>query len=147
MSKVLFLVSPTLNSFVDKRKGTSGNKIDCAFQHFKNGMTSNVQIGVVAGATALAGKAAFNSAVKKAPELAAQLEGKGILTKIAKYISAAPKPVKIAAGALIGLSLLVRSYNTGKIEQKYLDRAQFVDHTFTLDGEGSKAAAKSVPLK
>lgn len=151
MSKVLFLVSPTLNSFVDRRKGTSGNKIDCAFQHFKNGMTSNIQMGVVAGATALAGRSVINSAIKKTPELAKQLEGKGILTKVAKYINSAPKAVKIAAGALIGLSLLVRSYNTGKIEQKYLDRAQFVDHTFTLDGEGSKAAAKlsnaSAPLK
>ena len=130
MSKVLFLVSPTLNSFVDRRKGTTGNKIDCAFQHFKNSTVSNVQIGAVAGATALIGRGVFNSAVKKAPELAKQLEGKGILTKIAKYINAAPKPVKIAAGALIGLSLLVRTYNKGKIEQKYLDRAQFVDHTF-----------------
>ncbi len=139
MSKVLFLVSPTLNSFVDRRKGTTGNKIDCAFQHFKNSTVSNVQIGAVAGATALIGRGVFNSAVKKAPELAKQLEGKGILTKIAKYINAAPKPVKIAAGALIGLSLLVRTYNKGKIEQKYLDRAQFVDHTFTLDGEGPKA--------
>ena len=134
MSKVLFLVSPTLNSFVDRRKGTTGNKIDCAFQHFKNSTVSNVQIGAVAGATALIGRGVFNSA-----ELAKQLEGKGILTKIAKYINAAPKPVKIAAGALIGLSLLVRTYNKGKIEQKYLDRAQFVDHTFTLDGEGPKA--------
>ena len=139
MSKVLFLVSPTLNSFVDRRKGTTGNKIDCAFQHFKNSTISNVQIGAVAGATALIGRGVFNAAVKKAPELATQLEGKGVLTKLAKYINAAPKPVKIAAGALIGLSLLVRTYNKGKIEQKYLDRAQFVDHTFTLDGEGIKA--------
>ncbi len=139
MSKVLFLVSPTLNSFVDRRKGTTGNKIDCAMQHFKNSAISNVQIGAVAGATALIGKGVFQSAVKKYPALAIQLEGKGILTKLAKYISAAPKPVKVAAGALIGLSLLVRTYNKGKIEQKYLDRAQFVDHTFTLDGEGAKA--------
>ena len=77
MSKVLFLVSPTLNSFVDRRKGTTGNKIDCAFQHFKNSTISNVQIGAVAGATALVGKTVFDSAVKKAPELAKQLEGKG----------------------------------------------------------------------
>ena len=147
MSKVLFLVSPTLNSFVDRRKGTTGNKIDCAFQHFKNSTVSNVQIGAVAGATALIGRGVFNSAVKKAPELAKQLEGKGILTKIAKYINAAPKPVKIAAGALIGLSLLVRTYNKGKIEQKYLDRAQFVDHTFTLDGEGPKAEKLSNTTK
>ena len=147
MSKVLFVISPTLNSFADSRKGTTGNRIDCAMQHFANSAISNAEIAAVAGTTALIGRSAFNSAVKKAPELAAQLEGKGILTKIAKFISAAPKPVKIAAGALIGLSLLVRSYNTGKIEQKYLDRAQFVDHTFTLDGEGSKAAVKSAPLK
>ncbi len=135
MSKVLFLVSPTLNSFVDRRKGTTGNKIDCAFQHFKNSTVSNVQIGALAGVTALIGRAAM----QKAPEAAAQLQNKGILTKLVKYINAAPKPVKIVTGALAGLSLLVRTYNKGKIEQKYLDRAQFVDHTFTLDGEGIKA--------
>ncbi len=135
MSKVLFLVSPTLNSFVDRRKGTTGNKIDCAFQHFKNSTISNVQIGALAGATALLGSAV----VKKTPELASQVAGKGFFTKFVKYLNAAPKPVKIAAGALAGLSLLVRTYNKGKIEQKYLDRAQFVDHTFTLDGEGIKA--------
>jgi hypothetical protein len=50
------------------------------------------------------------------------------------------------AGALIGLSLLVRTYNKGKIEQKYLDRAQFVDHTFNLDDEGNQAP-KPVKLK
>jgi hypothetical protein len=34
---------------------------------------------------------------------------------------------------------LLYTYKTGKIEQKYLDRAQFVDHTFNLDGEGIQA--------
>lgn len=148
MSKVLFLISPTLNAFADRRKGTTGNKIDCAFQHYKNSTVSNIQIGAVAGATALIGRSVFNSAVKKAPELAAQLQGKGVVTKFFKYLSAAPKPVKIAAAVLTGLSLLTRTYNKGKIEQKYLDRAQFVDHTFNLDGEGTKTAAKaSAPLK
>lgn len=148
MSKVLFLVSPSLNSFADRRKGTTGNKIDCAFHHFKNSAVSNIQIGAVAGATALVGRSVFNSAVKKSPELAKQLVGKGVVTKFFKYISAAPKPVKIAAGILAGLSLLTRTYNKGKIEQKYLDRAQFVDHTFNLDGEGVKQQSKaSAPLK
>lgn len=147
MSKVLFLISPTLNSFADRRKGTTGNKIDCAFQHFKNSTVSNIQIGAVAGATALIGRGVFNTAVKKSPELASQLAGKGVVTKFFKYLSAAPKPVKIAAGVLAGLSLLTRTYNKGKIEQKYLDRAQFVDHTFNLDGEGAKAAKASAPLK
>lgn len=152
MSKVLFLISPSLNAFADRRKGTTGNKIDCAFQHYKNSTVSNLQIGALAGATALIGKSSFNAAVKNAPELAAQLQGKGIITKFMKYLNAAPKPIKIAAGILAGLSLLKRTYNKGKIEQKYLDRAQFVDHTYNLDGEGSKAAAKlsakaSAPLK
>ena len=163
MSKVLFLISPTLNSFADKRKGTSGNKIDCAFQHYKNSTISNWQIAATAGVAGLIGKAAINrdiaSFTKKAAAAAAGngnakalkhplqdlMASKGHYFKKAKEIyKATPKPVKVIAGALIGLSLLVRTYKKGKIEQKYLDRAQFVDHTFTLDGEGKKAAA---PLK
>lgn len=163
MSKVLFLISPTLNSFADKRKGTSGNKIDCAFQHYKNSTISNWQIAATAGAAGLIGKAAISRDIASFTKKAAASAGtngtakalkhplqdlmasKGHYFKKAKEIyKATPTPVKVIAGALIGLSLLVRTYKKGKIEQKYLDRAQFVDHTFTLDGEGKKAAA---PLK
>ncbi len=140
MSKVLFLISPTLNSFVDPRKGTTGNKIDCAAKHFGNSMVSNIEISALGGLTALAGKAAL----AKNTELASKVANMGMVKKIGMYIKNAPKPVKVIAGALAGLSLLVRSYKAGKIEQKYLDRAQFVDHTFTLDGEGAKSSA---PLK
>ena len=131
MSKVLFLVSPALNSFADKRKGTTGNKIDCAMHHFANAVVSDVQIGAVAGVAALAGRAVM----KKQGQV---LSGT-TMQKIKQIYKAVPKPIKIAAGALIGLSLLVRNYKKGKIEQKYLDRAQFVDHTFTLDKKETPA--------
>ena len=140
MSKILFLVSPTLNSFVDKRKGTTGNKIDCAMQHFGNSFVSNLQIGAAAGVTALAGRAV----VKKTPELAAKVSGMSNFKKFVQYLKAAPKPVKIFAGVAAGLSLLYRTYKKGTIEQKYLDRAQFVDHTFTLDNKKEKTVASSV---
>lgn len=123
MSKVLFLVSPTLNSFVDKRKGTTGNKIDCATKHFTNSMASNVTVAGLAGVTALAGRAAMG-------KNAAQLANMGFLKKAWTMIKAAPTPVKVIAGALAGVSLLYRSYKAGVIEQKYIDRAQFVDNTF-----------------
>ncbi len=157
MSKVLFLISPTLNSFVDNRKGTTGNKIDCAMHHFSNSMVSNAQIAATAGVAGLIGHAAIKkdiaSFAKKAAEGAEVMKhpledlmaSKGNYLKKAKEIfKAVPRPVKYVAGALIGLSLLVRTYNKGKIEQKYLDRAQFVDHTFTLDGEGPKAASTTI---
>lgn len=165
MSKVLFFISPSLNAFADRRKGTSGNKIDCAFQHYKNSTVSNLQIAAVAGTAGLIGKAVVKSnivsSIKKAKAagattvsvpLADLMGSKGNYFKKAKEIyKAVPKPVKAIAGALIALSLLVRTYKKGKIEQKYLDRAQFVDHTFTLDGEGPKAASSlkkaSAPLK
>ena len=47
MSKVLFVVSPTLNSFVDPKKGTTGNKIDCAMKHFANSTVSNATIATL----------------------------------------------------------------------------------------------------
>ena len=137
MSKVLFLVSPTLNSFVDKKKGTTGNKIDCALKHFSNAVVSDVQIAAVAGAAGLIGKANLNKA-----GLAQQFAQGGFVNKAKAIYKAVPKPVKAVALGLIGLSLLVRNYNKGKIEQKYLDRAQFVDNTFTLDGENKKATSK-----
>lgn len=125
MSKVLFLVSPTLNSFVDPRKGTTGNKIDCATKHFTNGMRSNIELGALAGVTAFAGKMALRKT-----DLAAQLANMGMFKKVATMIKAAPTSVKIVASALGMLSLIHRSYKTGIIEQKYIDRAQFVDNTF-----------------
>lgn len=168
MSKVLFLISPSLNAFADKRKGTSGNKIDCAFQHYKNSTVSNLQIAAVTGAAGAIGLASIKSDIaaftKKAlaDAKAAQAAGKeavqiakhpladlmsspgGLLKKTKEVYKAVPKPIKIIAGALIALSLLVRTYKKGTIEQKYLDRAQFVDHTYSLDGEGTKASS---PLK
>ena len=140
MSKILFLVSPTLNSFVDPRKGTTGNKIDCATHHFANAMVSNTEIAATAALAGFIGKSKLNSQLANNPALKELMSAKGhIFKKISAIYKAVPAPVKAVAGALIGLSLLVRSYNTGKIEQKYLDRAQFVDHTFNLDGEGVKA--------
>ena len=135
MSKVLFLVSPTLNSFVDKKKGTPGNRIDCAMKHFSNAVVSDVQIAAVAGTAGLIAKANLNKA-----GLAQQFAQGGFINKVKTLYKAMPKPVKLVAAGLIGLSLLVRNYKKGKIEQKYLDRAQFVDNTFTLDGENKKAA-------
>ncbi len=147
MSKVLFLVSPTLNSFADPRKGTTGNKIDCAMKHFANSAVSNAEIAVVGGAAAMIGKYAINSKMLKNEALSALMKSKGnYLKKAVEIYKAIPAPVKAVAGALIGLSLLVRTYNKGKIEQKYLDRAQFVDHTFNLDDEGNQAP-KPVKLK
>lgn len=160
MSKVLFLISPTLNSFADKRKGTTGNKIDCASKHFSNSFVSNLQIGTVAAGAGLIGRSVVKSNISKAfaeakalgantasLPLADLMASKGNYFKKAKEIfKAVPTPVKVIAGALIGLSLLVRTYKKGTIEQKYIDRAQFVDHTFSLDGEGSKSKA-SAPLK
>lgn len=127
MSKVLFLVSPTLNSFVDKKKGTTGNKIDCATKHFANSMTSNVTIAGLAGVTALAGRAALGKG--------ASLAGMNVVKKALTLIKAAPTPVKIITGALAGLSILYRTYKAGVIEQKYIDRAQFVDNTFKPDAK------------
>ena len=135
MSKVLFLVSPTLNSFVDKKKGTTGNRIDCAMKHFFYFVVSDVQIAAVAGTAGLIAKANLNKA-----GLAQQFAQGGFINKVKTLYKAMPKPVKLVAAGLIGLSLLVRNYKKGKIEQKYLDRAQFVDNTFTLDGENKKAA-------
>jgi len=135
MSKVLFLVSPTVNALVDRKKGTTGNKIDCAMKHLTNSTISNATLCATAGLTALAGKGAL-AASKKA------LSG-GTLSKFWQCLKAAPKPVKLIAGAIAGISVLYRTYKAGIIEQKYIDRAQFVDHTFT-DDEPRKASA---PIK
>lgn len=147
MSKILFLVSPTLNSFADPRKGTTGNKIDCAMKHFANSAVSNAEIALVGGTAAMIGKGVVNSQMARNEALSTLMNSKGnYLKKAAEIFKAIPTPVKAVAGALIGLSLLVRTYNKGKIEQKYLDRAQFVDHTFNLDDEGNQAP-KPVKLK
>ena len=147
MSKVLFLVSPTLNSFADPRKGTTGNKIDCAMKHFANSAVSNAEIALVGGAAAMIGKGVVNSKMVGNEALSTLMKSKGNYFKKALEIyKAIPTPIKAVAGALIGLSLLIRTYNKGKIEQKYLDRAQFVDHTFNLDDEGNQAP-KPVKLK
>ena len=139
MSKILFLVSPTLNSFFDPRKGTTGNKIDCAMHHYTNSVVSNAEIAAVGTVAGLIGKSALKKQMVNNAALTELMASKGNLVKKAVEIyKAVPTPVKAIAGALIALSLLVRTYNKGKIEQKYLDRAQFVDHTFHLDGEGPK---------
>lgn len=57
----------------------------------------------------------------------------GLLKTFIECVKKAPTPVKVITGTLAGLSLLVRTYKKGTIEQKYIDRAQFVDHTFTPD--------------
>lgn len=134
MSKVLFLISPTLNSFVDPKKGTSGNKIDCAFKHFGNAAKYNTGIAATAGVAGLVGLTKLKAT--KAP--IAGTFGK----KLAQIYKAIPTPVKVAAGAIIATMLMVKNYNKGRIEQKYIDRAQFVDHTFSLDGEGVKPEKK-----
>ena len=145
MSKILFLVSPTINSFVDPRKGTTGNKIDCAVHHFTNAVVSNAEIVGVAGIAGCFGAAAVKSKMANNPALKELMTSSGkFFKKAVEIYKATPAPVKAVAGALIGLSLLVRSYNAGKIEQKYLDRAQFVDHTFNLDDEGPNSAPKPV---
>jgi hypothetical protein len=132
IGKVVFLVSPTLYALGDKQKGTTGNKIDCASQHFKNGFVSNAGLAATVGATALIGAPFY----KKAAGATANFSTvKSALKTIADYVKAAPKPVKIAAGALVALNLIVRSYKAGKIEQKYIDRAQFVDNTFKPDSD------------
>jgi hypothetical protein len=119
ISKIFYLISPSLHSLTDSKKGTTGNRIDCAWSHFRNGFISDVFIAAAAGVTVLAGKSAAEVA-----------EGSGLIKKGWEYIKAAPKSVKIGAAALTGLSLLLRSYKAGKIEQKYIDRASFVDKTF-----------------
>lgn len=131
MSKVLFFVSPTLNALADRRKGTAGNKIDCAFQHYKNSTISNLQIGACVGAAALAGRGAAMKSIAEAVSNGAKQPG--LLKTFIECVKKAPTPVKVVTGALAGLSLLVRTYKKGTIEQKYIDRAQFVDHTFTPD--------------
>lgn len=133
MSKVLFVVSPTINALVDPRKGTTGNKIDCATKHLSNATISNATICAAGGLTALAGRAAL--AVSKTPLVGSTFK------KVLQCIKAAPSPVKIAAGAVAALSILYRTYKAGIIEQKYIDRAQFVDHTFT-DDEPTKPGSK-----
>ena len=90
-------------------------------------MTSNIAVAGLAGVTALAGRAALGKS--------ANLAGMGFMKKAWTLINAAPKPVKIIAGALAGLSILYRTYKAGVIEQKYIDRAQFVDNTFKPDAE------------
>ena len=131
MSKVLFFVSPTLNALADKRKGTAGNKIDCAFQHYKNSTISNIQIGACIGAAALAGRNAALKSINAAVQNGAKQPG--FLKTVIECVKKAPTPVKVVTGALAGISLLYRTYKKGTIEQKYIDRAQFVDHTFTPD--------------
>lgn len=151
MSKILFLVSPTVNSFFDPRKGTTGNKIDCAMHHYTNSIVSNAEIAAVGTVAGLIGKSALKNKMATDVALKELMSSKGNwFKKAGELYKAVPTPVKVVAGALMGLSLLVRTYNKGKIEQKYLDRAQFVDHTFNLDGEGAKgtpAASKVVAQK
>lgn len=142
MSKVLFLVSPTVNALVDKRKGTAGNKIDCAFQHYKNSLISNVEIGACAGTAALFGRSGAMKAITEAVKNGAKQPGP--LKTFIECVKHAPKPIKIITGALAAASLLVRTYNKGTIEQKYLDRAQFVDHTFTLDNTKTNKTEKKI---
>ena len=144
MSKVLFLISPTLNSFVDKRKGTTGNKIDCATKHCANAIVTHTGAAAAIAGAGFAGKLVTQNLAKKSSAAAASLEQMGGLKKALTYLQNSPKPVKIIAGAFVGLMALMYSYKAGKIEQKYLDRAQFVDHTFNLDGEGVKNSTKTV---
>ncbi len=141
MSKVLFLVSPTLNSFADPRKGTTGNKIDCASKHFANGFVTHTVAGAAIAGAGLVGRSIVKKAAVSNPDTAKKLLETGPVKKAFKYLGAAPKWAKVAAAAVTGVMALIYSYRTGKIEQKYLDRAQFVDHTFNLDGEGSRTPA------
>ncbi len=157
MSKVLFVISPSLNALTDRRKGTTGNKIDCASKHMGNSIRSNAEIALVACAAGLIGKSVLNSNIKDAfnkaramgavtaPNipLVTLMGSKGkYFQKAKEIIKAVPTPVKWVAGALIGLSLLVRTYKKGKIEQKYEDRAQFVDNTFKPEGKNAAQPVK-----
>ncbi len=141
MSKVLFLVSPTLNSFADSRKGTTGNKIDCAMKHAGNAIVTHTIAGAAIAGAGLAGRSVLKAKAAASPEFAKELLAMNPVKKAFKYLAAAPKALKVAAAAVTGLMALIYTYKAGRIEQKYLDRAQFVDHTFNLDGEGSKASS------
>lgn len=136
MSKVLFLISPSLNALADRQKGTAGNKIDCAFQHYTNSTRSNIEIGATLGLASLFGRSAAIKALNAAGTTA------GPLKTFFESLKKAPAPVKYVAGALVALSLLVRTYKKGTIEQKYIDRAQFVDNTFKLEANAAAPIAK-----
>lgn len=151
MSKVLFVISPTLNSFADSRKGTTGNKIDCAMKHTGNALVTHTIAGAAIAGAGFAGRSILKAQAVKSPEFAKTLLEMNPVKKAFKYLAAAPKAVKIAASAITGVMALLYTYKAGKIEQKYLDRAQFVDHTFSLDGEGARGASSlkkaTAPLK
>lgn len=122
MSKVLFFISPTINSFADKNKGSKANKTACAVSHFTNSAKSNAQIITAAGLTALIGHYMPLTKMAK-PNKINWKNLKEASKTILQDFKSAPKAIKIAAFGAMAISLVNRTFKKFEIEHKYLDRA------------------------
>ena len=122
MSKILFLISPTINSFTDKDKGSKANRTACAYSHLKNSVSSNIEIAAAAGITAAVGH--YKPVLKlETPPKINWKSPKEAAKNLIKDFKAAPRYLRIAAFAAIALSLINRTYKKIEIEHKYEDRA------------------------
>ena len=127
MSKILFVISPTINSFTDKDKGSKANRINCAYSHLKNSVTSNIQIISAAGiATAIGHFKPVTKLEKPIPYNLSKLTLENIKEtgkKLFNDFNAAPKYIKIAAITAMSLSLINRTFKKIEIDRKYTNRA------------------------
>lgn len=136
-----FAVQSTLGAvspLVSKDKGSFGNRMNCAGEHMKNNLVSNVQ---TAGVALVGGGAVYGL---KKTNAAANFIGKGIdkaITFVAKKtntinssviqkaLNASPKAKALSAVLALGTIALgyithKHAYKAGQIDQKYTDRAK-----------------------
>src|SRR5574344_1451006 len=122
MSKILFLISLTINSFYDKDKGSKTNRTACAYSHFTNSLSSNAQILGALGITTAVGhyKPVLNI---KRPTKIDFSTIKTTAKQLYEDFKSAPKWLKTIAIGLSAMSLVNRTFKKISIERKYNDRA------------------------
>ena len=136
MTSTIYSAS-TVRVMVDPSKGSLTNRAECAKEHFKNNLSTNLQLGLAgaAGGLAIAKKPKFLVKIAtKIGEVASKLVGKlgakGMAAKIMKNPTKFGKYGMIAAAALWVLNKIEKhAFKAGQIDQKYTDAAAIEQQT------------------
>ena len=130
------MIASPIGVAFDKSKGSMGNRVDCAKEHYGNNLTAGLKIDAVilagAGVTYAANKnsavrAVFSSIERPIKALFTPEKyaiAKESLKPVVEFAKSAPTSVKLAVGALTALITCKAIFRQGQIDQKYTDRAQ-----------------------
>lgn len=125
------MTSPVL-TFVDPTKGSMTNRAECAKEHFKNNLSTNLKAGLIGvGAGVVVVKPSIATKLGTGISKLAKATGLG---KFAAKVAKNPKAFGVAGLAIAGGMALLKlvqdhAYKAGQIDQKYTDSAAIESQT------------------